>query len=203
MTSKTDSSIAFLVKSPFCHLGEPISNESLILTILHITQYAGIPHTIVEGLRATALLLEDGLATRPNDSNTVTPDIQQIIDSISNSLSTQIVATLSSSLSAHVIAAISPQVASILTASKTLKTNVDEITKVKTMLAEQPGTPKLYSAAVQQNTQTLAPILAALVCAAARDRQILFNPTPGQVLFAPEVTSADIVGKIMQAFVAS
>ncbi|KIK42773.1 hypothetical protein CY34DRAFT_106718 [Suillus luteus UH-Slu-Lm8-n1] len=125
------------------------------------------------------------------------------MDSISNSLSTQIVATLSSSLSAHVIAAISPQVASILTASETLKTNINKITKVKTMLAEQPGTPKLYSAAVQQNAQTPAPILAALVRAAARDHQILFDPTPGQALFAPEVTSADIAGKMMQAFMAS
>ncbi|KAG2739479.1 hypothetical protein P692DRAFT_20755519, partial [Suillus brevipes Sb2] len=131
------------------------------------------------------------------------PDIQQITDSISNSLSTQIVATLSSSLSAHVIAAISPQVASILTASETLKTNVDEITKLKTTIAEQPDTPKSYSAAVQQNAQTPAPISAALVRAATRDRQILFDPTPGQALFAPEVTSAGIASKMMQAFAAS
>jgi microcompartment protein CcmL/EutN len=117
------------------------------------------------------------------------------MDSISNSLATQIMATLSSSLSAHVIAAISPQVASILTVSETLKTNIDEIMKLKTTITEQPGTPKSYSVAVQQNAQTAAPISAALVRTATRDCQILFDPTPGQALFAPKVTSAAIAGK--------
>ncbi|KAG1895656.1 uncharacterized protein F5891DRAFT_1281019 [Suillus fuscotomentosus] len=128
-----ESSIAFLEKSPFRQPGTPISNESLLLTILYITQYTGIPRIVVEGLRATVLLLEDNLNS---NANAATPNIQQITESISASLSTQVAADLSSSLSAHVIAAISPHVASILTASETLKTNVDEIAKLKDILTE-------------------------------------------------------------------
>ncbi|KAG1836188.1 hypothetical protein C8R48DRAFT_782998 [Suillus tomentosus] len=127
------------------------------------------------------------------------------MDSLSTSLSAHVIANLTSSLSAHVVAAISPQVVSILTASENLKMNIDEITKFQTTLEEnskdikdivdnasqsaKPGTPRSYSAVVQQNAQTPAPISAALARAATRDRQILFDPVPGSVLFATEVTS--------------
>lgn len=214
-----ESGAAFLEKSPFCRTGEPMTNESLILTILHITQYTGIPRIVIEGLRAVALLLEEGINNTPTTATEL--NIQQITDSLSTSLSAHVVANLTSSLSAHVVAAISPQVASILTASENLKTNVDEITKFKTTLEEnskdikdivdnasqsakpQPGTPRSYSTVVQQNAQTPAPISAALARAATRDRQILFDPVPGSVLFATEVTSAEIATKMKQAFTAS
>lgn len=239
-----ESGVAFLEKSPFYQPGTPLSNANLLLTILYITQYTGIPRIVIEGLRAAVLLLEDGLNSNPV---TATSDIQHITDSISASLSAQVVADLSSSLSAHVIAAISPQVASILTASETLKTNVDEIAKLKSTLTEnskedsgtasaaatraeqaadavlnsivdvknamnsltsplsttQPGAPRSYSAIVQQNAQTPAPVSAAIARAATRDRQILFDPVPGQTLFAPEATSADIANKVKQALTAS
>ncbi|KAG1864430.1 hypothetical protein F4604DRAFT_1683425 [Suillus subluteus] len=235
-----ESSITYLEKSPFRQIGEPISNESLVLTILHITQYTGIPRVAIEGLRAVALLLEDGLKTRSETA----PSIQQITDSLSASLSAQLVLDLSNTLSSHVIAAISPQVATILTASETLKSNVDEIAKFKTIIeanlkedststsaaanraelaadavlssitdvksaieslttsppnAAQSKTMRSYSAVVQHNAQTPAPISAALTHASMRDRQILFDPTPGKALFAPEVTSADIATKLKQA----
>ncbi|KAG1880797.1 hypothetical protein F4604DRAFT_1922424 [Suillus subluteus] len=143
-----ESSIAFLAKSPFRQPGDPISNENLTLTILHITQYT-----------------------------------------------------------AHIVAAISPQVASILTTTESLKTNVDSITEIKNAMesltsphsATQLGTLKSYSAIVQQNAQTLVPVSAALVRAATKDQQILFDPAPGQTLFAPEATSTDIANKMKQA----
>src|SRR5882757_7006725 len=86
-----ESGITFLEKSPFRQIGEPMSNESLMLTILHITQYTGIPRTAIEGLRAVALLLEDGLKSSPE----ATPPIQQLMDSLSTSLSAHLVADLS------------------------------------------------------------------------------------------------------------
>ncbi|KAG2105795.1 uncharacterized protein F5147DRAFT_775114 [Suillus discolor] len=90
-----ESSITFLEKSPFRHPGEPMSNESLILTILHITQYTGIPRTAIEGLRAVAILLEDNLTNSP--SQTPSSTTKQLADSLTTSLSAQIVADLSSS----------------------------------------------------------------------------------------------------------
>ncbi|KAG1728961.1 uncharacterized protein EDB91DRAFT_1312874 [Suillus paluster] len=127
-----ESSIAFLEKSPFRQSSEPMSNESLVLTILHITQYTGIPRTAIEGLRAVALILEDSIKTRPEEALSV----QQLMDSLSTSLSAQLVADLSNTLSSHVIAAISPQVVNILTASETLKSNVDAIAKFKAVIEE-------------------------------------------------------------------
>ncbi|KAG0695715.1 hypothetical protein DFH29DRAFT_1005213 [Suillus ampliporus] len=38
---------------------------------------------------------------------------------------------------------------------------------------------------------------------AIKERQILFDPAPGQVLFVPEVTSADIATKMKQAISAA
>ncbi|KAG2153438.1 uncharacterized protein EDB93DRAFT_1270994 [Suillus bovinus] len=235
-----ESSINFLEKSPFRQSGILFSLDSLIFTILHITQHTGIPRVVIKGLRAVALHLEDS-STRKSTIAEV--DIQQITDSLSASLSNHVVSTLSSALSTHVVAAISPQVASILTTSETLKANVKEIAKLKTTLAENttigPGlgseaasraeqaaeavlnsimevktvmegltsplktalqtTPKLYSTIVQQNPQTPTPVSAALVRAVTRDHQVLFDPTPGQSLLAPEATSADIANKIKQA----
>ncbi|KAG1845002.1 hypothetical protein F4604DRAFT_1937248 [Suillus subluteus] len=238
-----ESGITFLEKSPFRQIGEPMSNESLVLTILYITQYTGIPCIAIEGLRAVALILEDSIKARPE----VTPSIQQLTDSISTSLSAQLVADLSNTLSSHVIVAISPQVATILTASETLKSNIDKIAKfnaaievnlkedntsvsaaathaelvadavlssitnVKNTLesltpppsAVQSALLKSYSVVIQQNAQTTAPILAVLICASTRDQQILFDPAPGQALFAPNVTSVDIVTRMKQAFTAT
>ncbi|KAG1864070.1 hypothetical protein C8R48DRAFT_672786 [Suillus tomentosus] len=122
-----ESSVTFLEKSPFRHLDEPMSNESLILTILHITQYTGIPRTAIEGLRAVTILLKDNL----NNTQSPTSTTQQLAESLTTSLSAQVVADLSSSLSAHVIAAISPQIASILTTSESLKSNVEKLEKFK------------------------------------------------------------------------
>lgn len=140
-----ESSITFLEKSPFCHPGEPMSNESLILTILHITQYTGIPRTAIEGLRAVAILLEDNLTNSPPQTPSST--IKQLADSLTTSLSAQIVADLSSSLSAHVIAAISPQIASILTTSESLKSNVEDLAKLKSdMEANSENTSTTTSA---------------------------------------------------------
>ncbi|KAG2135956.1 hypothetical protein DEU56DRAFT_947116 [Suillus clintonianus] len=125
-----ESSIIFLEKSPFCQSGEPISNESLILTILHITQYTGIPRIVIEGLRAVAILLEDVLLSgAPTESPT-----HQISESFSTLISTQIIADLTTSLSTHVIAAISPQIATILTASESLKSNIDDLAKLNNAL---------------------------------------------------------------------
>ncbi|KAG1735901.1 uncharacterized protein EDB91DRAFT_1083531 [Suillus paluster] len=239
-----ESSTTFLEKSPFRQIGETMSNESLILTILHITQYTGIPRIVIEGLRVVAILLEDGLKTRQEATLTT----QQLTDSISAAISTQLVLDLSNTLSSHVIAAISPQIASILMASETLKSNVNKIAKFKTIIetnlkedntsasaaanraelaadavlssitdvksaieslttpppsAIQSKTTKSYSAAAQHNAQTSAPISAAITCTSTRDQQILFDPTPGKALFAPEVTSADIATKMKQALTTS
>ncbi|KAG2158961.1 uncharacterized protein EDB93DRAFT_1245517 [Suillus bovinus] len=236
-----ESGISFLEKSPFHRSGEPLTNDSLVFTILHITQYTGIPRTTIEGLRAIALLLEDGLKTATEDQML----IQRLSNSLSTSLSTQVIDNLSNMLSTHIIAAISPQVASILTASDTLKLNIDAITKYKSTIEENskedntsasaaairaelaaeavlssisnvkdaieslthpstalPGSPKTYSAEVQQNIPTLAPISAALIRASTRDRQILFDSVPGQTLFAPEVSPAKIASKMKQALAA-
>lgn len=97
-------------------------------------QYTGILHIVVEGLRAVALLLEDGINTA--STTTTALNVQQITDSISTLLSAHVVADLTSSISAHIVAAISPQVVSILMASENLKTNVDEITKFKMILED-------------------------------------------------------------------
>ncbi|KAG1888684.1 hypothetical protein F4604DRAFT_1915726 [Suillus subluteus] len=239
-----DSGTTYLEKSPFRQISEPMSNESLVLTILHITQYTGIPRIAIEGLRVVALLLEDSLKTRME----APPSIQQLTDSLLASLSAQLVLDLSNTLSSHVIAAILPQVATILTASETLKSNVDEIAKFKTIIetnlkedstsisaaakraelvadavlssitdvkgaiesltapppsTAQSNTTRSYSAVVQHNTQTLAPISAALTHASTRDRQILFDPTPGKALFTPEVPSADIATKMKQVLTTS
>jgi hypothetical protein len=117
----TDSGITFLEKSPFRQPGEPLTNESLHLTILHITQYPGIPRTAVEGLRAVALILES-IPSPP--TNTSDETMQQFRDH------------LTSSLTEHVIAAISPQIASILTASESLKANALEIAQMKKTLED-------------------------------------------------------------------
>lgn len=45
---------------------------------------------------------------------------------------------------------------------------------------------------------SLAPILAAINCTSIRQQQILFEPTPGEALFAPDVTSANIATKMKQ-----
>ncbi|KIK40252.1 hypothetical protein CY34DRAFT_13855 [Suillus luteus UH-Slu-Lm8-n1] len=97
-------------------------------------QYTGILHIVVEGLRAVALLLEDGINTA--STTTTALNVQQIMDSISTLLSAHVVADLTSSISAHIVVAISPQVVSILMASENLKTNVDEITKFKMILED-------------------------------------------------------------------
>ncbi|KAG2084961.1 uncharacterized protein F5147DRAFT_795047 [Suillus discolor] len=238
-----ESSVTFLEKSPFRHLGEPMSNESLILTILHITQYTGIPRTAIEGLRAVAVLLEDNL----NSTQSLTSTTQQLADSLTTSLSAQVVANLSSSLSAHVIAAISPQIASILTTSESLKSNVEKLAKFKSDLeansenistttsasaaatraekaadavlnsisdvknalltahppSNQPNSALSYSAAVRQNTQLPAPVSAALIRAATKERQILLEPATGGRIYEPNDNSIDIAKKIKNAFAAT
>ena len=244
----TESGKAFLEKSPFCHPGEHLSNDKLILTLFHITQYPGIPRTAIEGLRAVALLLEEGATPKPLDES-----IQQFKEAISTSLT------------AHVIAALSPQVAAILTTSETLKANVTDIIQAKKAFIEetqrtpesataaatraeeaadavlssigdvknaiellapslnatqdsintmartitdssnQPSTQqnaRSYSAVAQQNVATPVPVTAALLRAATRDRQILFDPTPGKTLFEPNTAPADIAAKMKQAMLA-
>jgi len=57
-----------------------------------------------------------------------------------------------------------------------------------------------YSAAVQQPASNTAPVSAALTHAATREQQILFDPAPGEVLFTPDASPAEIATKIAQAF---
>ncbi|KAG2135340.1 hypothetical protein DEU56DRAFT_737978, partial [Suillus clintonianus] len=64
----------------------------------------------------------------------------------------------------------------------------------------QPGLTKSYSAAVQQQTTPSAPVSAALIRAVTRERQILFDPAPGKILFAPDISPAEIATKMNTAF---
>ncbi|KAG1800741.1 uncharacterized protein HD556DRAFT_1438742 [Suillus plorans] len=63
-----------------------------------------------------------------------------------------------------------------------------------------PSEAKPYSAIVQQHAPPSAPILAALICAATRECQILFEPAPGKTLFTPNASLADIATKMKMAF---
>ncbi|KAG2105796.1 uncharacterized protein F5147DRAFT_775116 [Suillus discolor] len=153
---------------------------------------------------------------------------------------------LSSSLSAHVIAAISPQIASILTTSESLKSNVEDLAKLKSDMeansentstttsvsaaatraeqatnvilnsitdvknalltarapSNQPNNPLSYSAVVRQNTQTPAPVSAALLRAAIKEHQILIELALGGRLYEPEDSSVDIAKKSKNTFAA-
>ncbi|KAG1834751.1 hypothetical protein EV424DRAFT_1341088 [Suillus variegatus] len=142
-----ESGIAFLEKSPFRQPGSPISNESLLLTILYITQYTGIPRIVVEGLRATVLLLEDSLNS---NANAATPNIQQITD---------VYLSLAHNPSGcgPIILTIHPS--SILTASETLKTNVDEIAKLKDNITENSKDDNGTASAVATRAEKAADVV--------------------------------------------
>ncbi|KAG2118594.1 hypothetical protein DEU56DRAFT_691331, partial [Suillus clintonianus] len=56
-----------------------------------------------------------------------------------------------------------------------------------------------YSSVVKQSTSQTAPVSAALIRAATRERQVLFDPAPGHTLFPPEDTPIIIANKVSQA----
>ena len=64
----------------------------------------------------------------------------------------------------------------------------------------EPTIPKSYSAAVKQSSYPPAPVSAALIRAATKERQVLFDPTPGNTLFTPESTPNEIAKVLQTAF---
>jgi hypothetical protein len=105
--------------------------------------------------------------------------------------------------------AISPQVAAITTVSKTLKKNAEDLTQLKNTIAEnkivhpppsQSTNAHSYSAIIQQNMQTPAPVSAALSRAATKEHQILFEPATGEKIYKPNDNSTEIAKKFEQAF---
>lgn len=103
--------------------------------------------------------------------------------------------------------AIPPQLAAMATATETLKKNADDITQLRTTMAEtdltrSPSNPptnsRSYSSVVQQNAPIPAPVSAALLRAAIKDRQILLEPIVGGSIFEPNENPADIAKKFQQ-----
>ncbi|KAG2751708.1 hypothetical protein P692DRAFT_20704194, partial [Suillus brevipes Sb2] len=107
------------------------------------------------------------------------------------------------------ITALSPQVDLIITASETLKANVENFAQLRNSAAEadatQPPSDQIikarsYSSIVQQNMQIPVPVSAALTRAATKERQILFEPAIGETLYEPKDNSIDIAKKFKKAF---
>ncbi|KAG2034095.1 hypothetical protein BDR03DRAFT_1013709 [Suillus americanus] len=117
------------------------------------------------------------------------------------------IAKLKSTLAENLMPDSNPASAAATRAEQAVDAVLNSITEVKNVMdsltsplsTTKLGTLKSYSTIVQQNAQAPAPNSAALLCAATKDRQILFDPALGQVLFAPKATSTEIATKVKQA----
>ncbi|KAG1822656.1 uncharacterized protein BJ212DRAFT_1477075 [Suillus subaureus] len=97
------------------------------------------------------------------------------------------------------------------TASETIKKNAEDITQLRTTMAETesawpPPNPLVnacsYSTVVQQSTPIPAPISAALTRAATKECQILLEPITSNTLYEPNKNFADTAKKYEQLLTA-
>ncbi|KAG1817231.1 uncharacterized protein BJ212DRAFT_1480458 [Suillus subaureus] len=107
--------------------------------------------------------------------------------------------------------AISLQLAVMATASEMIKKNAEDITQLRTTMAETksaqpPPNPLVnahsYSTVVQQSAPIPAPISAALTRAATKERQILLEPITSNTLYEPNENFADTAKKYEQLLTA-
>jgi len=98
-----------------------------------------------------------------------------------------------------IIDILTPSLDSVQSQLNSIATKIT-LTPVQPPTSGEPLVPKSYSAAVKQSSFPPAPVSAALIRAATKERQVLFDPTPGNTLFTPESTPNEIAKVLQTAF---
>ncbi|KAG0692217.1 hypothetical protein DFH29DRAFT_1009072 [Suillus ampliporus] len=199
-----------------------ITMDSLITALLDFTiQTPSLSVMCIDIIRAVAiLLLKTDHEMKTNKIATAVIDlISDSINRLENTLSKKdlntelenanVVATIARAEDAadgvlssveeikNIVNLLTPSLDSVQTHLNTFATKTSSSTPAEHPQSLEPV--RSYSSVVKQSTSQTAPVSAALIRAATRERQVLFDPAPGHTLFPPEDTPIDIANKVSQA----
>jgi flagellar biosynthesis/type III secretory pathway chaperone len=143
----------YLKKKSLCHATEPYTINHLISVLLQITQISGsTPLPVLTAIRSVIFLLKQH-------------ETDEIAEAVATQVSASVTQNISDSITTklvdHVIAAIAPQIARILTASKSLEHAAQSIESSKP-LSSNPDSDSNSATIAQLTPQILEQITATL-----------------------------------------